>query len=199
MTETKSDFPIILGLSGPPRSGKDTSAEIIIDLLSSSLVGIERMSWALKEIATVFMPPDSRRNLESQKDRPMNDRGTTYRQVQIEVFRLGASLFGPDWLGHRLLHLLHFRKNKKLIIVPDFGRPEEVQVLIDAGLTVRQIKIRRRGTTYEGDSRVDFTLFHIKDSWLVLNDGSLEDLRAELLIALKNLLPTNSGFDLPPA
>ncbi len=197
----KSPFPIILGISGPPRAGKDTVAEMIRNLIdidqSRTRVGIERMSWSLKEISTIFMPPETRGALEQNKDRPINSLGTTYRSVQIEVFHLGAKLFGKDWLGHRLLHLLHFRKSKDIILVPDFGRPEEVQVLIDAGLTVRQIQVRRPGTTFEGDSRVDFMISPLDHSFLIINNGTLDDLRKEVLQALKVLLPTDRNFSLP--
>lgn len=214
----KSEFPLILGISGPPRAGKDLVAQIITEILDEgffqasqaagsmwprsahvSRVGVERMSWSLKEIATIFMPPEERGNLEQKKDTPINELGTTYRTVQIEVYKLGAKLFGKDWLGWRLLYLLHFRKNKQIILVPDFGRPEEVQVLIDYGLTVRQIQVRRPGTSFEGDSRVDFMISPLEHSYLIINNGTLEDLRSEVLKALRVLLPTDSGFSLPRA
>lgn len=186
---------IILGLSGPPRAGKDTTARILQRLLESYpeehyYVGLKRMSSPLKEIARACLPPNQRGGLEENKDRPLNSFGTTWRSLQIDAYHFGAERLGPDWLGHHLLQQIKWNRQMDYILVPDFGRPEEVAVLLQAGLLVRQLKIYRPGTTFAGDSRIDFTLPRADHSHILINDGSLDELEQEVEVALEWLETT---------
>lgn len=185
---------IILGLSGPPRAGKDTTARILQRLLEAEdehcYVGLKRMSAPLKEIALTYLPPALRKNLEENKDKPLNPKGTTWRSLQIDAYRFGAERLGPDWLGHHMLQQIKWAKGLDYILVPDFGRPEEVAVLLRAGLIVRQLKIYRPGTAFSGDSRVDFTLPHAPHSHILINDGDLDELELEVKVALEWLEST---------
>jgi len=165
---------LILGLSGPPRSGKDTIAKFICDLLPGT--AIRRMSQPLKHISTLFIPPPERDALEARKDEALNLLGTTYRDLQIGTWILGRDLMGEDWLGYQLLHAIGLC-HARLIIVPDFGRESEVAVLLHEGLLVKQLRISRPGTTFEGDSREDFKIPGPSNSREVKNDGTLTDLR----------------------
>ena len=165
---------LILGLSGPPRSGKDTIAKFLCELLPG--VAIRRMSAPLKHIALGFVPVEQRKLLEESKDNPLNSIGTTYRDLQIGVWILGRDLMGEDWLGYQLLHSISLC-HARLIIVPDFGRESEVAVLLHEGLLVKQLRISRPGTTFEGDSREDFKIPGPSNSREVRNDGTLTDLR----------------------
>lgn len=165
---------LILGLSGPPRSGKDTIAGILCSLLPRT--AIRRLSAPLKSISTLFVLAAQRNNLEERKDESLNLLGTTYRDLQIGTWILGRDLLGEDWLGHHLLDSIALC-HASLIIVPDFGRAAEVAVLLHEGLLVKQLRISRPGATFEGDSREDFTIPGPSNSREVKNDGTLTDLR----------------------
>jgi hypothetical protein len=165
---------IILGLSGPPRSGKYTIASIISELHPGCAT--RRMSAPLKTIALQYIPLALRGGIEQRKDDNLNNLGTTYRDLQIASWRLGRDLMGEDWLGHHLVDSIRYC-HSPLILVPDFGRLSETMVLIHAGLRVLQIKVQRPGTTFEGDSREDFEIPGISNSFYIFNDGTLADLR----------------------
>jgi len=165
---------LILGLSGPPRSGKDTTAGILCSLLPGT--AIRRLSTPLKSISTLFVRAGSRNNLEERKDESLNLLGTTYRDLQIGTWILGRDLLGEDWLGYHLLDAIALC-GAPLIIVPDFGRAAEAAVLLHEGLLVKQLRISRKGTTFEGDSREDFTIPGPSNHREVKNDGTLTDLR----------------------
>lgn len=169
---------LIIGFSGPPRSGKDTAAEFAHLLLTqrNQPITVQRMSQPLKDLA-VRMLPDKRFAYEDRKDEPFNSKGVSFRKLQIELFHFGAHWLGPDWLGQdmkRRIELVSRDRPHVVILCPDFGRPEEAQVLIDAGHRVYQINLEREGTTYEGDSRVRFSL--PSRTYLLQNNGTLEQL-----------------------
>ena len=169
---------LILGLSGPPRAGKDTLANIICELLVGTAV--RRASAPLKNIALLFVPLLQRKDIESKKDEPLNHLGTTYRDLQIGAWILGRDLMEEDWLGHHLVDAIRYC-HAPLILVPDFGRSSEAAVLLHAELKVRQIKIVRPGTSFEGDSREDFTIPGPSNSITFYNSGTLMELRRNVI------------------
>jgi hypothetical protein len=130
----------------------------------------------LKSISTLFVLAGSRNNLEEKKDEALNLLGTTYRDLQIGTWILGRDLLGEDWLGYHLLDSITLCP-APLIIIPDFGRAAEAAVLLHEGLFVKQLRISRPGTTFEGDSREDFKIPGPSNSKSISNDGTLTDLR----------------------
>lgn len=197
-----TSLPLIIAISGPPRSGKDTSASILSEILEETSpldftdksgrtwrhvggykVGLHRMSAPLKSLAAEMLP-EKKWATEELKDREMNGAGTSFRDVQIGLYFLGSNLFGSDWLGHHYVRKVHSLRYLDYILMPDAGRPEDLQPLLDLEIPVRQYKIERLGTTYEGDSRVDFIIKNFS-SWLIPNNGSLEDLRSQILESIK--------------
>jgi len=165
---------IILGLSGPPRAGKDSICSIISELHGAA--AIRRMSAPLKTIALQFIPLAQRGGIEQRKDDPLNLLGTSYRDLQIGAWILGRDLMGEDWLGHHLFDTIRYC-HSPLILVPDFGRLSEAMVLVHSGLRILQLKVQRRGSTFEGDSREDFSIPGISNTFYIFNDGTLADLR----------------------
>lgn len=196
--------PHIIGISGPPRSGKDTFCQFLLEALEkhTSLrelaepqarltalrphmrVAVHRMSHPLKLLA-VQMLPEQKWGVEALKDSPMNAAGTTYRDVQIQIYHLGAKLFGPDWLGHHFVRAVYVYKNFDFILMPDCGRPEDIQPLLDLELPFSRVHMHRNGTGYEGDSRVDF---YFEGTYHVINNTDLDHLKSEAKLFLTNLL-----------
>jgi hypothetical protein len=142
------------------------------------------MSAPLKLIAKLYARAETQRELEVKKDLPLNLLGTTYRDLQIAVWRLGSDLLGEDWLGHHLIDALSLC-HAPIVVVPDFGRSAEVAVLLHEGLLVKQLKLVRAGTTFEGDSREDFTIPGPSNSRELANNGTLTDLR----YSIEQLIP----------
>ena len=169
---------LIIGLSGPPRSGKDSIAAIICELAVGT--AIRRLSTPLKSIALLYIPIAQRKDIEAHKDEPLNMLDTTYRDLQIGAWIMGRDLMGEDWLGHHLVDALAYC-HAPLILVPDFGRSSEVAVLLHAGLNVKQIRISRPGTTFEGDSREDFSIPGPSNSIGFANSGTLMELRRNVI------------------
>ena len=169
---------LILGLSGPPRCGKDTIAATICDLLVGT--AIRRLSTPLKSIALLYIPIAQRKEIESRKDEPLNMLDTSYRDLQIGAWIMGRDLMGEDWLGYHMLDAIQYC-HAPLVLVPDFGRTAEVAVLLHAGLKVRQIRVSRPDTTFEGDSREDFTIPGPSNSIAFHNSGSLAELRRNVI------------------
>lgn len=197
--------PFIIGISGPPRSGKDTFCGYLLESLEAQKkkVGILRMSQPLKLLA-VQMLPEQKWGKEALKDTPFGmytsrEDGripATYRRVQIELYRLGAELFGPDWLGHHFIRSIYHMRHLDFILMPDCGRPEDLQPILNSEIPFSHVKVQRNGTTYEGDSRVDFTLL---TSIEVPNNGSLSDLKAYAEDYAKTILSHKTGIVLPEA
>ena len=92
---------------------------------------------------------------------------------------------GEDWLGHHLVDALQYC-NAPLVLIPDFGRSAEVAVLLHAGLNVKQIRVSRPGTTFEGDSREDFSIPGPSNSIAFHNSRDLLELRHNVI---EELLP----------
>jgi len=134
------------------------------------------MSTPLKSIAKLLTRAETQRELEARKDEPLNLLGTTYRDLQIATWILGRDLLGEDWLGHHMIDALSLC-HAPIVIVPDFGRSAEVAVLLHEGLFVKQLKISRPGTSFEGDPREDFTIPGLSNSKTLANSGTLTDLR----------------------
>lgn len=178
--------PTVIGISGPPRSGKDTFMTYLIESIyklseNKLKVGVLRMSAPLKLLATQMLP-EQKYGVESLKDEPFGmytsrEDGripVTYRRVQIELFRLGAELFGEDWLGCHYVRAVHNLKYFDFLLMPDCGRPEEVQPILDMEIPFAHVRMVRNGTTFEGDSRVDFSL---NTTTTIYNNAGVVDLQ----------------------
>lgn len=178
--------PSIIGISGPPRSGKDTFCQFLKESLEEQPghVGVHRMSYPLKLLA-VQMLPEQKWGTEALKDEPMNHQGTTYRKVQIQLYHLGAELFGPSWLGHHFVRSVHNMRHLDFILMPDCGRPEDIEPLLNLELPFSHVSIDREGTSYEGDSRVAFSL---PSTYFIRNNGTLEQLQAQAKVFARKLL-----------
>lgn len=145
-----------------------------------------RMSAPLKDIAFEFLPVEKKHfSSDEKKDLPFNHLGTTFRDLQIQTFFLGAKLLGPDWLGQKLLKRLR-QSFCSVVLVPDSGRPEEIQPLLDAKFNIFHLKLTRPGTSFSGDSRVDFSL--PVPTEVIENSGDIASLYSSLLPIVSKIL-----------
>lgn len=156
------------------------------DYLSNEgrVVYVHRMSHPLKLLGSQMIL-DKKFATESLKDAAMNDQGTTYRQVQIALFNLGAGLFGLDWLGKHYVTAVHGFRRADFLIMPDCGRLEDLSALFSAKLPFGHVRVHREGTTYVGDSRRDFFL---QTTCHIDNNGTLSHLQAQASTYAKMLI-----------
>jgi len=142
----------VLLLNGPPRCGKDTAVSFLQIWPGCQLM---RFSEPLKRTIAAFL--DQRpTELEVGKDEARYF-GLTYRQWQISMSedwikpKLGAGFFG------RMLAQRVEESDARLIVVPDSGFVVELEALTEAlrssDTRVGLLRIKRPGTSFEGDSR----------------------------------------------
>lgn len=183
-------LPFIVGISGPPRAGKDTFCGFLHSELFKLKVTATayRMSAPLKLLAAEMIY-EKKYATEGLKDVPFNSSGTTYRTLQIALFSLGSQLLGPDWLGQHFIRAVYNLRYSDFVLMPDCGRPEDVQPILSMELPFHHVIIQRDGTTYEGDSRVPFSF---EDTLIIPNNGTLDELRQEAAALARDLVSHRS-------
>ena len=197
----------VILLNGPPRSGKDYAANILMnDIDDAYFTVLERYSLPLKHavlaLINVFSLDDPLAiELESKKDEPYHlFRGKTYRQMQIGLSEqfikpfVGQQQFG-HWLVHRIKGHEQFSKSYYgdapiAFVVPDSGFAHEAIPVIDyvGEENVLLIQITRDGTNFDNDSRSYITLPNIH-TIEVHNQGD-EAYRNTILKAVNKWLTT---------
>lgn len=150
----------LVGLSGPPRSGKDTLGGLLARILRNKDVPVEVHALSLPMRLAVYGMLGLDYNLghyEANKDSTLEteDGGlTTIRQEMISLSEKHVKpRLGKGWWGQALLNRV--RLSKGVVIVNDMGFPEEEDVFVDTFGPERctQFHIYREGHTFEGDSR----------------------------------------------
>lgn len=178
--------------NGPPRSGKDTLAEMLADHMDAQGVTLPvvqtSLSFPLRIIAYAMCAQEGKRldgpDYEEFKQTEFPTLGVNGRQVMIDASeKFLKPTYGNDVMGRLLLNQLnapHGTKNK-IVLVRDSGFQIEIDVLIQAlGVAnVRVVQVHREGTTFKGDSRewVFPPLGH--EFTRIDNNGTLDDLRTE--------------------
>lgn len=147
---------MIILLNGPPNSGKDTAAEFIVKMLSQ--VNHAKLSRPLKAAANnIFdLQPGTLKFFHEDSDLESPFLlGSTYRQVQIDIFLMLQERFGPDVLAR--LFIRYAKKNiaAKHIVISDGGRTVEAQALIAhyGRSNVGLIGLAREGCDFSKDIR----------------------------------------------
>ncbi len=142
----------IIFLNGPPRCGKDTAADAIINYFPD-ITRKERLSTPLKEIASQWMGnPESK--LEKTKDVILQQHMQTYRSYQISVFKALCTVFGDEWLG-RILYNKIKNSDEEYFVIIDAGRTTDIQPFIrnmDSN-DLMILQIMRRDCNFENDIR----------------------------------------------
>lgn len=188
----------IILLNGPPSSGKDTAARVLVEEIRRHSPNgaydykFLRMSHPIKRAfaGLVDRPIDEWGNVEEWegiKDLPSELlEGTSYRQWQINFSeKLMKPTYGKDIFGRIFCETLYPLYNEQWdgdVIVPDCGFQVESDCVVNLlpGVDVLLMKLKRAGTNFDKDSRgyVEITGHY---SCTVYNDGSLDQLRTKVL------------------
>lgn len=88
----------------------------------------------------------------------------------------------PDfWVDFIIDILRFFENNWDVVLIPDSRFPNEIDRLIDAGWEVTHIRVKRPGyistlTEEQRSHQSETALDNVDPDYLILNDGSLDDL-----------------------
>jgi hypothetical protein len=159
---------MLIMLNGPPRSGKDTAAKIIMKYLDS--VKHYKLSRPLKNgVLEIFgINHSDRLYLEEFKDEPAAMLlGDTYRKTQIDLYLHLEKVYGGKILAQLAILNLNANRTTKHVVISDAGKTEEAQMMIaQYGNTCRLIQLKRPGCTFDNDIREYVDVKCEKQVWI---------------------------------
>ncbi len=185
--------PRIIGLHGYAQSGKDTVA--------SMLDGYERLAFAdrLRECVYTLNPEVTFHDLRTRVQTLVDMHGWDYAKVNCDEIRRLLQVFGTEvgrelikdglWVDIVLDQMADGLEHPEAkFVITDLRFPNEVDGLSifgdEEGVEVELWKIQRPGVgpvnTHVSDAGLADDMFDI----IIDNDGSLEDLRAKVLLAI---------------
>ena len=168
---TTKEYPRIIGVAGPARSGKDTVAEYIKSKLPNYVV----MSFAapLKTMLSIGLNLKYAQLYGDQKEVVDERYGQTPRYImQTLGTEWGRNLIDPD-IWPKVL-MAHAQSSK--LIIPDVRFENEARMVRSKGVILH---IKGRGGV-EGDHASEGGIKPLRHERIIPNDGTLADLYAYL-------------------
>ncbi len=173
---------MIIILNGPPNSGKDTAAKFITKMVGQT--SHAKLSRPLKSAAiSIFdLQPKTLKYFNEDSDfESAFLLGSTYREVQIEIFKMLEAKYGPDVLAR--LFIRYAKKNiaTRHIVTSDCGRTIEAQALVDhfGRSGVALIVLNRKGCDFSSDIR-EYVDINCDKKAIIDNDYDLELFKAQV-------------------
>lgn len=178
----------LIGLSGPPRSGKDSIGYALADILrekTSSPVEVHALSQPMRLAVYGYLGLFySDEHYEANKDRPIqlsSGKTTTIRHEMISLSEHHVKpRLGHGWWGRALLNRVQITEG--IIIVTDMGFHAEHDVFTET-LDCAWVHVHREGKTFEGDSRK-----YIGRGTQLYNDTTIDEAAHRLYGRLVNQL-----------
>jgi hypothetical protein len=177
----------IVFLNGPPHSGKDTAAEMLLQ----NFPGVIRKFAAPLKQSAAGMLGETVEWIEANKDKPdprLN--GETVRSFLINISeKLIKPLYGKQFFGKCMVgELDKLVGNTEFVFITDSGFFDEAIPVVNAfGVSnCLLVQVRRPGKTFEKDSR---SYWQMHDLRLVnlFNDGRIDQLGDKLFGVLSNV------------
>jgi len=175
----------VIFLNGPPRSGKDTVAEILRDTHGARAI---KMAAPLRRAVCSFLDVPEH-TLEDIKDEPLpHGNGTTPRHLMQRLSEdVVKPLLGHDYFGLALAEAIQTAPAySDLYVVSDTGFQLELDACADElegvlGATLHLWRVDRPGCSFDGDTR-EYVVPHrsMKRTVSIRNDGDLVDLRLKV-------------------
>ena len=145
----------VILLNGPPNSGKDTIADIMVDkigakhLMFKSKLYVDTAKY-LEQPLQDLMFVCSDRLLKEQPSIPLNDRIVTPREALIYVAEeVIKPRKGSDYYQEYIAELLE----DGLTVISDSGFDDDVEVMSQEADDVLLIRLYRKGCSFKTDSR----------------------------------------------
>lgn len=177
--------PKVILLNGPPQCGKDTVGNMIAEMRMNAV--LRKFAQPITDVMQTMFGVTCSDGFP--KGDPCDELGgKTRREVAIS--------FSEDWIkpnfddrlfGRILLRKIAEHDHGQCAVVTDSGFWPEADVLLkhfNPG-EVELVKISRPGCTFEGDSRNYWSDERVVRRQ-ILNDGSLEDLQAQVKAMIDN-------------
>ncbi len=151
---------LMVGMSGPPRSGKDTIGHALAALIEDrhhTQPQLLALSTPMREVVYAMLGIEySVTHYERWKDVPQEDfNGRSIRQAMIAFTEEHVKpSYGKGFWAKSLLGRM-WEPQPRVLIITDVGFPEEVEVLTErfGRDNVVYPQITRVGCTFDGDSR----------------------------------------------
>ena len=168
----------IIVMNAPPSSGKDCAADYVAEKYNAQHlrfkdglykvaamvagISVEHMKFLATERNTKEIPSHYFR---------VNGEFVSPRQWLIHVSENVVKwLLGKDFFGKQLAQSI----TSELVVISDSGFESEIVPLLQAGHYICVIRIERDGYTFEGDSRNYLPTSPLYHTFLVKNNGTLE-------------------------
>lgn len=182
-------------LNGPPRAGKDTIGEMLVQSIPRSVV----LRFAQPIIDYMFKVHGIRMS-DVAKDEPHpNLCGRTPRQVAIHYSeRMCKPLFGQDYFGHEAVKLM--RKQPRGIETATFtdsGFVNEAVPVLKEATSMVVVRVHRRGSTFHGDSRSYWPVWPSGVAREIEFDNDAEDLKSLRAKVKADLVPEILAMEKP--
>lgn len=177
---------LVIILNGPPRSGKDTAAQVFEGL------GYQHLKFS----STLKLEAHRRNGMEDRpidhfellKDTPLEEfNGKTPRQVYIEVGAQMRAKMGPQVFGEMIAKEIQ-TSNSKRFIISDLANMDELSPLLhQEGIQTQVIRLHRVGKSFDGDSRTYVTDANL-DALDIANDGDVALFHKKMNAIANNVL-----------
>lgn len=177
----------IILLNGPPGSGKDAIAEILVHNCN----GINlKYAQPLRNIVTSFFNINER-ELDDLKNKPIDKNKSNYRfrdfMIDVSENVIKPNL-GQDWFAEKLVSRIKSKfYDEKLVVISDLGFLKELEVLYNGLKSFYEFElwqIYRSGKDFSKDSRKYVIHPNIKTR-IINNDYSLMTLKNMILDIVK--------------
>lgn len=179
----------IILLNGPPRSGKDTAAEIALSIIPPSKGIFYRFAAPLKDMAhaMIGLPNLPSEYFNNVKDQQTPDFfGLSPREVYIWLSENCVKpRFGFDFWSRiatrKIRGMTNARGDNSVVVISDCGFQEELDTLVsDFGSeNIYLLHVIREGTSFASDSR-SYINHDREQSRVLNNNGTIKDLKAEM-------------------
>lgn len=171
----------LIGLSGPPRSGKDSVGVALAKLIGERhavTVCHRSLSMPMRKTVYAMMGREySLQHYETSKDIPLPELGgKTIRQAMIALSEDHVKpTYGIQFWGQSLLNTLPIETGVRVVVVTDMGFDAEVGVFEEAFGIKNCVwpQITRPGCSFDGDSRS--YVGRAEQATTIINEGETLD------------------------
>lgn len=181
----------IVLFNGPPRSGKDTAAEMLLTHLESRTIRpmrLESLSFPLRKMA--YGMADWKGELDGpnyetfKTQRFLPFKGGTGRELMIDASeKFLKQVYGETIMAEMLIDRSWDIVGHGLVIVRDSGFQLEIDPIISAfgSSNTYVVRMHREGCDFASDSREYVNHPLSRNNFDLWNNGSLDDLETEVV------------------
>lgn len=182
---------IKIAISGKARSGKNTLAEQILDLLNQDCK-VFAFADPIKEIAMMMFPDSNPEHLwgpSEFRSLLIPETESTYRELLLELGALGRRYRENTWICATLALVSKYLETNNNALISDARFKNEIEAIRQNGFFI--IRIVRPTNQYHLDDVSEKDLDDVPNEafdFVIVNDGSLEDLRNKAAEILKMII-----------